>query len=367
VTSVHLITLELGCRGAAVGLFLLIMGILLRDRSISTVARLAAALAAGAAAHAICAAPGFQPEREWWPLPLLALSWGSPAVFWLWARATFNDEFTFRPWHLVLWAALAGLGLFVSYGAALWPVATAAINRTLSITALILALSAAAQTLTTWRADLIAGRRRLRIVVLIGALAYIVTVTIAGLSSVSSVSTASPGSVADALGLLILAAFGGWTLFQVADRGQSATLIPVTADATRTTPAADGKAPPIELAALRRLQRLMAVERPYRQEGLTSAVLAGKLGLPEYRLRKLINEGLGHRNFNAFLNHYRIEEARQAFTDPAQKDVPVLTIAMDAGFQSIGPFNRAFKSDTGQTPTEYRRAALARSPSIPSA
>jgi AraC-like DNA-binding protein len=35
--------------------------------------------------------------------------------------------------------------------------------------------------------------------------------------------------------------------------------------------------------------------------------------------------------------------------------VPVLTIALDAGFSSLGPFNRAFKADTGLTPTEYRR------------
>jgi AraC-like DNA-binding protein len=38
----------------------------------------------------------------------------------------------------------------------------------------------------------------------------------------------------------------------------------------------------------------------------------------------------------------------------------VLTIAMDAGFQSIGPFNRAFKAETGMTPTEFRREALSR-------
>jgi AraC-like DNA-binding protein len=74
----------------------------------------------------------------------------------------------------------------------------------------------------------------------------------------------------------------------------------------------------------------------------------------------VINEGLGHRNFNAFLNRYRIDEAKAALADPSQKDVPVLTIAMDAGFQSIGPFNRAFKADTGVTPTEFRRLAFAK-------
>jgi AraC-like DNA-binding protein len=72
----------------------------------------------------------------------------------------------------------------------------------------------------------------------------------------------------------------------------------------------------------------------------------------------VINGGLGHRNFNAFLNGYRIAEAKAALADPAQADVPVLTIAMDAGFNSLGPFNRAFKSETGLTPSEYRRGAL---------
>ena len=110
---------------------------------------------------------------------------------------------------------------------------------------------------------------------------------------------------------------------------------------------------------LRRLDHLMSVERIYRQEGLTITTLAAKLYLPEHRLRQVINEGLGHRNFNAFLNRYRIDEAKAALSDLSQRDVPVLTIAMDAGFQSIGPFNRAFKADTGLTPTEFRRHALA--------
>ena len=117
---------------------------------------------------------------------------------------------------------------------------------------------------------------------------------------------------------------------------------------------------------LRRLDHLMTVERIYRQEGLTIAMLAAKLDLPEHRLRQAINEGLGYRNFNAFLNRYRIDEAKAALSDPSQRDVPVLTIAMDAGFQSIGPFNRAFKADTGMTPTEFRRDALARSQAIAS-
>ena len=76
--------------------------------------------------------------------------------------------------------------------------------------------------------------------------------------------------------------------------------------------------PEIEPALLRRLEHLMVVERAYRREGLTIGSLSAELGVPEYRLRQLINEGLGHRNFNAFLNRYRIEEAKAALADPEQ-------------------------------------------------
>jgi AraC-like DNA-binding protein len=103
------------------------------------------------------------------------------------------------------------------------------------------------------------------------------------------------------------------------------------------------------------LMRLMADERIYRHDNITIGTLATKLAVPEYRLRRLINQRLGYRNFNVFLNNHRIEEAKAALADPSQAEVPVITIAMDAGFQSLGPFNRAFKATTGVTPTEYRR------------
>jgi AraC-like DNA-binding protein len=46
-------------------------------------------------------------------------------------------------------------------------------------------------------------------------------------------------------------------------------------------------------------------------------------------------------------------------TDPAKRDLPILTLALEAGFQSIGPFNRAFKAATGTTPTEFRQLNMA--------
>ncbi len=102
----------------------------------------------------------------------------------------------------------------------------------------------------------------------------------------------------------------------------------------------------------------MKVDRLYRQERLTIGELALRHAVPEHRLRRLINRGLGHRNFSSYLNGFRIADARGALADPEQVDVPILTIAMDAGFGSLGPFNRAFRLETGMTPTEYRKDAL---------
>jgi len=122
--------------------------------------------------------------------------------------------------------------------------------------------------------------------------------------------------------------------------------------------AASAELSPADLTLVAALERAMSFDRAYRQDGLTIGQLANAHGVPEYRLRRLINQGLGHRNFNSFLNRYRIADARAGLADPGQAAVPILTIALDAGFNSLGPFNRAFRAETGMTPSEYRRQAL---------
>lgn len=99
-------------------------------------------------------------------------------------------------------------------------------------------------------------------------------------------------------------------------------------------------------------------EGAWREEGLTVATLAAKVGVPEHQLRALINGHLGCRNFSAFLNSYRLEEAKRILADPSEARRQVFQVALDVGFGSIAPFNRAFKEATGQTPTEFRKAAL---------
>jgi AraC-like DNA-binding protein len=137
------------------------------------------------------------------------------------------------------------------------------------------------------------------------------------------------------------------------------TATPALARVPSAKAAPDSTTDPEDERVAQALQRLMEDAQVYREEGLSVATLAARLRVPEYRLRRVINQRLGHRNFNAYVNGLRLEQACKALADPALRHLPVLSIALDAGFQSIGPFNRAFKAATGVTPTDYRRHTLA--------
>lgn len=118
-------------------------------------------------------------------------------------------------------------------------------------------------------------------------------------------------------------------------------------------PVAKAPAPTTDGARVEALMR----DGIWRREGLTVAQMAGELDLPEHKLRQVINQELGQRNFSGFVNTARIDAARASLTDPAQSRRTVLEIAYEVGFASLGPFNRAFKEQTGLTPTAYRAKA----------
>jgi AraC-like DNA-binding protein len=366
VDSIGATALDLGLRGATAGLFFMMMlVVVVRVRPLDTIKWLSTAMAASGAVYAIVTAPFVPKAAVWWIMPILG---ANPVLVWLWARANFDDDFLVRRWHGALWLVVVGIWFSVIYTWTTWPMLAKAGVRSMSIVALVLSLSAAVQTVRTWRADLVAGRRRLRVAVLILSLLIVVLLSGSDLTSISAKSYGISGSLATAVGLLAIAALAGWSLFYPPPTIPAVVAMAAASEnagQVAQIEATDSGRDPIAPLLLRRLDHLMTVERVYRQEGLTVAVLAAKLDLPEYRLRQVINEGMGYRNFNAFLNRYRINDAKAALADSTQRDVPVLTIAIDAGFQSIGPFNRGFKADTGQTPTEFRRDALARPVSGP--
>jgi AraC-like DNA-binding protein len=350
-------TLDAGLRGGGIVIFLLLAFFAWRDARHVPAARYSALLVICAAAYLVESAPALVYNDAAWLAPLRVLSISTAAVFLLWASATFDDSF--RPsWRA--WVPLAAMAAL-----AIWAIAA---NQALPWRAVQVAVLALVG-LGLWRAmigtsaDLVEGRRRFRVVLAVGVGAFMAAFTI--FSALTSAPVHGYGST---LGAAIVLALGVTSALQrLGARPHSA--LEAEPIGARLAPAAEtatvAASDPEDQKLLDRLLHLMEVERIYRQEGISIAVLAERLHLPEYRLRRLINQSLGHRNFNSFINGYRLAEAISALSDPDQAQVSVVTIALDAGFQSIGPFNRAFKARTGLTPTDFRRAALDRAKAGP--
>ncbi len=120
------------------------------------------------------------------------------------------------------------------------------------------------------------------------------------------------------------------------------------------------KVNPVEVSPelLLELTKIMEQDHFYREMDLSIGQLAVKLEVKEHHLRRVINSGLGYRNFNDFLNCYRIQETSARLSDPEIAKLPILTIALDAGFRSLSTFNKAFKDTHQLTPTEFRKKSL---------
>jgi AraC-like DNA-binding protein len=200
-------------------------------------------------------------------------------------------------------------------------------------------------TAATWKSDLVQQRRLERLFVM-----FVVGFDI-GASNLLLRVVIPQGSIANYYAFVALTALGAaitiYVLFYyMGDAPPHGFLAPEQRRAPAPAPA--------ESPELARLRGLLEQERVYLQPGLTLKELGDLVGLPEYRMRKLIHEQLGHRNFNVFLHSYRIREACKQLRDPAMRRTPILTIALSVGYQSANTFNRAFREIMGVTPSEYR-------------
>jgi len=121
----------------------------------------------------------------------------------------------------------------------------------------------------------------------------------------------------------------------------------------------DSLEPKVEEDGLRKLLvKVFEEQQIYLEMNLKISDLADRIQTPEYRIRRFINGNLGYRNFNEFLNRYRVEEAARRLQD---EDESILNISLDVGFSSLSSFNRAFKEVFMQTPSQFKREMSNRS------
>lgn len=301
-------------------------------------------------------------------LAYVLLVWCVGGAAWLWvaARALFDDHFRWSAGVLAVLVMVTVLGLsanvpyfpqgdgpyrsFPADAPVVW------LGRLHALCMLGFSALALWEVGRGWRDDLVRARRAARRWVAMGiglyaGVALVVELAVKGQAVgrlLPMLHIVGIGTIALGLALLVarhsLAAVLG-----LADTAPPAERM--------STPPTTAPAAPADERIARRLEALeqaMTRDHAYRREGLSLADLAQTLNLTEATLRELINQRLGFRNFNDFLHHHRLREAAERLS---REDLPILTIALECGYASIGPFNRAFKQRLGVTPTEFRAGA----------
>lgn len=110
-------------------------------------------------------------------------------------------------------------------------------------------------------------------------------------------------------------------------------------------------APRLSQAANKLLHDMQA-KGLYLNPQLNLTRLATQMEIPEYRLRNLILTELGYRNFNTFINQFRVKHAASLMQSCETK--PLNQIFKESGFKSHPTFNRSFREEYGCAPSDYR-------------
>ena len=336
-------------RGATVGILLVSAGLFVRGGKRFKVGHLGALFFIGTSAYTVVSSPTFLQSLGALRLFFVLLATFNSVFFWWFATALFDDQFRWRWWRFLPFALIASL--FLKRSA--WPelVYGPSDNLVQQVVVIPMMLHALWLALAHRSDDLVERRRAFRLIFaalagLFGLVIAIGEITI-GEGSPSQLILTIHASVLFALTFCLAL----WILPPVTFLEPELASLKVPSS----------RSDPVDRADLERLTRLME-SGVYRQDGLMVGGLARQLSLPEHRLRRLINGALGHRNFSAFLNEYRLEEARRILSDPDQTRRQITQVALDLGYGSVGPFNRAFKAETGLTPTEFRRVKLGGGP-----
>jgi AraC-like DNA-binding protein len=309
-------------------------------------------LAVGIAAYLLLTAP-YSPRPQGFIRSLLLMFTHSMPVFlWLYGKQLFDDGFNVARWPRWGKLALLLLAIFYIY-VFLIRGGGGQLQMASHIIALFFIVHLLISVIATWRHDLVEQRRvaRFWLVLLVGL--FFLMLDVVELSN-TRLNRYPIFMLVNASICLIGTSVTAVLMFLHEVSIQRLPSAPVAVE-----PQTYSRLMLQENALATKLQTFIN-DGGYLQSDLTISKLAQQLNCAEHHLRKLINQSLGYTNFNAFLNHYRIEVAQQRLVESS---LPVLSIALDLGYGSIASFNRAFKDALGTTPTAYRTAMQTRNPS----
>ncbi|RHW74650.1 helix-turn-helix domain-containing protein [Colwellia sp. RSH04] len=276
-----------------------------------------------------------------------------PGVFWLVSLSVFGDHSILQRWQYVV----ASLTMVVPLTTSLIEMIFAfslqdyvaiygLVKYGMLLLELVLISHALIISFKHWRDDLVQERRYIRGGVITISALYIIAVIV--LEQLLHVEWAGLNIVINFLLAALVTAIN-FLLFQLKESSLFET---VNVSITEEIKSAES---PKQSKELIKVVESMEQGKLYQQDGLTISGLAKHLGIHEYKLRNLINGELNYRNFNDFLNYYRIKEVTESLSSADFNHLPVLTLALESGFRSLSSFNKAFKNTHGITPTAYRK------------
>lgn len=275
-----------------------------------------------------------------------------PGVFWLVSLRIFGDHHELSKKYYAIASITLLLPAITKLVIVIAPLATEQqqsiliISKLLGLTVELSLISHALYiSASNWRNDLVQERRYIRGGVISLCAVYIILVIV--IEQIFQLRSATLEFI-KALSAVVLTTSINLLLF----KPKSSTLF----EAKVSTPVANHSAEQNPLLAA--LLTAMNSDHLYRQDGMTISQLAKRLSTQEYVLRTLINKELGYRNFNDFLNHYRIAEITAKIKSDPKSNSAILTLALESGFRSLSSFNKAFKQTHQLTPTEYKKKCL---------
>jgi AraC-like DNA-binding protein len=105
------------------------------------------------------------------------------------------------------------------------------------------------------------------------------------------------------------------------------------------------------------LEQFMTEKEPFLDSDLTIQKLASEIEFSQKELSTLINHHIG-KHFFDFINEYRVLKAMAILKNPSEKNITILEILYQVGFNSKSSFNTAFKKQCNLTPLEYRKQSF---------
>lgn len=107
-----------------------------------------------------------------------------------------------------------------------------------------------------------------------------------------------------------------------------------------------------EVRLYHRLRSLVEQEKLYEDPTLTLRSVADRLATNTKYLSQVVNNQSG-KNFQHFINGYRIEAVKERIRDKAYVHLTLYGIARQCGFKNKSTFYKVFKEMTGKTPRAF--------------